>query len=86
MRRKALLPMVLFLALGLLLWGMAKIARYSVGCPLSGDCYLPGWGMHHLAEMALIAWFVFLPFAVLRLVRRALDSKVESACRKMSNE
>lgn len=73
MKQKALLPFALFFALGLLIWSIGKLLRYSVGCPLFGDCYLPGWWAHNLFEMLMVTWVVLLPLVVLRLVRRAID-------------
>jgi len=64
---------LLWLALaffGIPLWIATKVLRHELGCPWSGDCYLPGWGILRTLEDVFVIWLVFLfPLSVFRIIR-----------------
>ena len=58
------------------LWAASKIARYNIGCPSSGDCYLLGWETHNMIENFLGMWFIFImPLAAFMIIRINIKSE-----------
>lgn len=62
-------PWVLLAFMGLPLFAFVKFSRYSIGCPLSGDCYLPGWNTYHAMESIFAVWMLFgLPMSLVKII------------------
>lgn len=62
-------PWVLLAFVGLPLFVLTKFSRYSMGCPLSGDCYLPGWNTHHTIESIFAVWMLLgLPTSLVKTI------------------
>lgn len=75
--RKTLISLVLFFLAGLILYGLTKILRSHVGCPPTGDCYLPAWKRYSILESLLIGWLAFSPFVLGVLCMRLLAPRNE---------